>query len=43
VADVTARQKILETLDVGERLRRVTDSLTELLAMVGSSGSNPAD
>jgi hypothetical protein len=38
VADVAARQRILETLHIGERVRRVTDALTELLAMVGSPG-----
>lgn len=35
VADIARRQKILETLDVADRIRRVTDALTELLALLG--------
>lgn len=36
VADATARQRILETLDVGERIRRVTDHVGELMAMLSA-------
>jgi len=36
VADVAARQHILETLDVSERIRVVTDHVGELMAMLSA-------
>lgn len=38
VADVAARQALLEMLDVGERVRRVTDHVGELMAMLSTRG-----
>lgn len=38
VPDVQLRQTLLETLDVGERVRMVTSSVGELMAMIASRG-----
>jgi Lon protease-like protein len=39
IADPDARQKILETLDVGKRVQLVTEEVADLLARIGSRGT----
>jgi Lon protease-like protein len=39
VSEAETRQALLETLDVGDRVRRVTDEVTSLLAMLSARGS----
>jgi Lon protease-like protein len=36
LADVALRQRVIETLDVGERIRMVTDAVGELMAMLST-------
>lgn len=43
VADVDARQRILETLDVAERIRLVTEQVGELMAMLSARHDKKAD